>query len=59
MPRTNRVAPGGWVFHVLNRGNARDEIFEDDGDYLAFEVVLRETAERFRMRLLAYWLRQA
>jgi putative transposase len=56
MPRTNRIAPGGWVFHVLNRGNARDEIFEDVGDYLAFEAVLRETAERFRMRLLAYCL---
>lgn len=54
MPRINRVAPGGWVFHVLNRGNARQEIFEDDGDYLAFEALLGETAERFRMRLLAY-----
>jgi putative transposase len=56
MPRTNRIAPGGWVFHVLNRGNGRDDIFEDDGDYLAFEAVLSETAERFRMRLLSYGL---
>src|SRR5688572_5983493 len=23
MPRTNRVAPGGVIFHVLNRGNGR------------------------------------
>ena len=56
MPRTNRIAPGGWVFHVLNRGNARGEIFEDDGDYRAFEALLRETCARFRMRLLAYCL---
>ena len=56
MPRTNRIAPGGWVFHVLNRGNARGEIFEDDGDYRAFEALVRETCARFRMRLLAYSL---
>jgi putative transposase len=56
MPRTNRIAPGGWVFHVLNRGNARMEIFSKDADYRAFELILRETAERFRMRLLSYCL---
>jgi len=56
MPRTNRIAPGGWVFHVLNRGNARAVIFEDEPDYRAFEAVVSETAERFRMRLLAYCL---
>ena len=54
MPRTNRIAPGGWVFHVLNRGNARMRIFDDAADYRAFERVLCETIERFRMRLLAY-----
>ena len=56
MPRTNRIAPGGWLFHVLNRGNARMEVFEKDADYRAFEVLLGETVERFRMRLLAYCL---
>jgi len=56
MPRTNRIAPGGWVFHVLNRGNARLAIFEDDDDFAAFESLLRETCERFSMRLLAYCL---
>ena len=54
MPRTNRIAPGGWVFHVLNRGNARAEIFADEADYRAFEVLLRETGEQLGMRLLAY-----
>lgn len=23
MPRTTRIAPGGMIFHVLNRANAR------------------------------------
>jgi putative transposase len=56
MPRTARIAPGGWVFHVLNRGNARMEIFGKDADYRAFELILRETAERFNLRLLFYCL---
>ena len=54
MPSANRIAPGGWLFHVLNRGNARMEVFEKDADYQAFEVLLGETLERFAMRLLAY-----
>ena len=33
MPRTARVAPGGVIFHCLNRGNDRRPIFDDAGDY--------------------------
>lgn len=36
MPRTVRVAPGGVIFHVLNRANARSRIFEKDFDYQTF-----------------------
>jgi hypothetical protein len=36
MPRTARQAPGGTVFHVLNRGVGRMRLFEKDGDYEAF-----------------------
>ena len=50
MPRTARLAPGGYVFHVLNRGNGRATIFDDDGDYAAFERVLFETLELERRR---------
>ena len=39
MPRTARVAPGGMVFHVLNRGVARMQLFEKVADYQAFEQV--------------------
>ena len=28
MPRTVRIAPGGMVFHVLNRGVARMQLFD-------------------------------
>jgi hypothetical protein len=39
MGRPHRAAEGGYVYHVLNRANARMPIFEDDGDYEAFEKV--------------------
>ncbi len=39
---------------MLNRANARMTIFENDGDYEAFERVLEEAVDRTRTRLLAY-----
>jgi putative transposase len=56
MGRPHRAAEGGYVYHVLNRANARMTIFEDDADYEAFERVLREAVERSKTRLLAYCL---
>lgn len=54
MGRPHRAAAGGYVYHVLNRANARMTIFEDDDDYEAFEKVLAEAVERTATRLLAY-----
>ncbi|MGE5195132.1 MAG: transposase [Deltaproteobacteria bacterium] len=54
MGRPRRAAEGGYVYHVLNRANARMRIFRDDGDYEAFEKVLFEAVERTGTRLLAY-----
>ncbi len=56
MGRPRRAAEGGYVYHVLNRANARMTIFADDGDFEAFENVLAQAVERTRMRLLAYCL---
>jgi putative transposase len=56
MPRSNRVAPPGIVFHVLNRGNGRQRIFDDDADYAAFERVMAEALAVDPVRLLAYAL---
>jgi putative transposase len=54
MGRPLRTVPGGYVYHVLNRANARMTIFEDVADYQVFENVLAEAVERTRTRLLAY-----
>ena len=56
MGRPHRAAEAGYVYHVLNRSNARMTIFEDDGDYEAFEEVLSQAVERTQTRLLAYCL---
>ena len=54
MPRPMRTAPGGFVYHVLNRANGKRRIFDHDRDYLAFERVLAEAQERVPMRILAW-----
>ena len=56
MPRTARASVGNYCYHVINRGNARAEVFHAAGDYQAFVTLLREASERVPMRLLAYCL---
>ncbi len=56
MPRVNRIAPGGMVFHVLNRGVGRQRLFEKPADYAAFEDVMTETLEKVPIRICSYCL---
>ena len=54
MGRPLRTTAGGLVYHVLNRANARMQIFDHEKDYDAFERILDEAVKRVRVRLLAY-----
>src|SRR5580698_8107370 len=71
MPRTSRQSPGGMIFHVLNRGNARNQgtyksflIEEDDHLYTVLRYVERnpvrptlvERAEDWQWSSLWRWL---
>ena len=56
MPRTARASQGNWCYHVLNRGNARAEVFHKPADYDAFVALFEPACERLRMRILAYCL---
>ena len=56
MPRTARASQGGWCYHVLNRGNARAEVFHKEEDYAAFIALLPPACERLPMRVLGYCL---
>jgi putative transposase len=46
MPRIARVAAGGIVQHVLNRGNGRMKLFHKPQDYQAFVDLLGEALDR-------------
>ena len=56
MPRGARVAPGGLVYHVLNRTVAGLPLFRKEGDYEAFERIMVEAHERHPLRILAWCL---
>jgi len=56
MPRPERIALGGYVYHVLNRANGRLRIFRKPADFLAFEKILGDGLLRFSMRLCGYCL---
>jgi putative transposase len=52
MPRTARIAPAGYVQHVLNRANGRLKIFRTERDFLAFYDCLLLAHQRHPIRLL-------
>jgi putative transposase len=57
MPRPLRADEAGGIYHALNRGNARQEIFHKVEDYVAFEKVLVEGLKRHPVDLFAYqWM---
>jgi len=56
MPRSSRPTPGGYCYHVLNRGNGRRAVFRKPADYDAFVELLGEAQERVPMRLIAWCL---
>jgi putative transposase len=54
MPRIARIAPGGLVYHVLNRSVGKMKMFRREADFAAFERIMVEAAERHPMRILAW-----
>lgn len=57
MPRPLRADAAGEIYHVLNRGNARQRVFKKDADYEAFERVLDEGLAKYPVDLIAYqWM---
>lgn len=56
MPKPKRTAPGGLVYHVLNRGVGRRTIFDSDDDYRAFLRVVTHSLRLSPMRICCYCL---
>ena len=56
MPRTARASQGEYLYHVLNRGNGRADVFHKDEDFAAFVRLMREAHEKLPMRMVGYCL---
>jgi putative transposase len=56
MPRTSRAAIGGLVYHVLNRGNGRLEIFRKPGDYQTFVELMIDAKKRAEIEIFGFCL---
>jgi putative transposase len=56
MGRLPRPVEEGLVYHALNRGNNRADVFGDDTDRVAFLEALARTKARYPFRLLGYCL---
>ena len=56
MPRLARAARGGEIYHTLNRGNDRKQIFFKDQDYVNFLSLLHQAQKRIPVRIIGYCL---
>ena len=54
MPRIARGLSDGALYHVINRGNARQEVFHKDEDYQAIINLMVEAKERYEVEVCAY-----
>ena len=54
MPRTARLAPGGMIYHVFNRGVGKTTLFRSRKDFQEFQRCLAVTQASTSMRILAY-----
>src|SRR3972149_4661339 len=56
MPRTARIAPNECVYHILTRGNNRQDVFKDKQDYKKYREILQRYKERYTFKLYHYVL---
>ena len=53
MPPTPGASVGGMWYHVINRGNARMEVFNSPSGYAALVTLLRQADERLSSHIIA------
>ena len=56
MPRPLRPVGKGLIYHVINRGNNRQNVFDKPGDFEAFLNSMRDVKERRAFELYGYCL---
>jgi len=56
MPRPLRPIADGLIYHVINRGNNRQPVFDSEGDFQAFLKAIADLKERKAFDLYGYCL---
>lgn len=56
MPRSLRIEYAGAIYHVINRGDRREDIFRDDQDRRGFLATLEEACRKTGWQVHAYCL---
>lgn len=54
MPRTARVAPKEYLYHILTRGNNRQDVFKDEKDYKKYLEILKKYKDKYKFKLYHY-----
>lgn len=54
MPRVSRGLADGLIYHIINRGNGRQQVFHTEGDYRAFVDLMAEAKERHPVKVFAW-----
>ena len=56
MSRVARVAPKGYIYHILARGNNRKNVFKEEADYRKYIDIILRYKEKFLFKLYHYVL---
>lgn len=56
MPRTARIAPKEQIYHILTRGNNRQDVFKVERDYQKYLELLQRYKEKYQFKLYHYAL---
>jgi len=56
MPRQARCAMPNIIYHIIHRGNNKQQIFYREADYVYFIELMREAKEKYQIKLYSYVL---
>lgn len=54
MPRSARIDIANQIYHVINRANAKVQIFKSESDYELFEETLLQAKKKFDVSIFSY-----
>lgn len=56
MPRHARIVIPGYLYHITQRGNYKQNIFEEDQDWVIYLKLVQEYSKKYGVEMYAYCL---